>query len=54
MLELEYFLAHPETAWPAIREMFYDHFGAAKPNRAHEALAAWEASARTLTAAAAC
>jgi NAD-dependent deacetylase len=26
-----------------IREIFYDHFGAAKPNRAHEVLAAWEA-----------
>jgi NAD-dependent deacetylase len=43
MLELDYFLAHPETAWPVIREIFYDHFGAAKPNRAHEVLAAWEA-----------
>jgi len=26
-----------------IREIFYDHFGKAKPNRAHEVLAAWEA-----------
>ena len=43
MLELDYFLAHPEKAWPVIREIFYDHFGAAKPNRAHEVLAAWEA-----------
>jgi NAD-dependent deacetylase len=43
MLELDYFLAHPETCWPVIREIFYDHFGAAKPNRAHEVLAAWEA-----------
>ena len=43
MLELDYFLAHPGTAWPVIRETFYDHFGAAKPNRAHEVLAAWEA-----------
>jgi NAD-dependent deacetylase len=42
MLELDYFLAHPEKAWPVIREIFYDHFGAAKPNRAHEVLAAWE------------
>ena len=42
-LELDYFLAHPETAWPVIREIFYDHFGLAKPNRAHEVLAAWEA-----------
>jgi NAD-dependent deacetylase len=43
MLELDYFLAHPEKAWPVIREIFYDHFGAARPNRAHEVLAAWEA-----------
>jgi NAD-dependent deacetylase len=43
MLELDYFLAHPDRAWPVIREIFYDHFGTAKPNRAHEVLAAWEA-----------
>jgi hypothetical protein len=34
MLELDFFLAHPETAWPVIREIFYDHFGRAQPNRA--------------------
>ena len=39
-LELEYFLSHPERAWPVIKEIFYDHFGKAKPNRAHEVLAA--------------
>jgi NAD-dependent deacetylase len=43
MLELDYFLAHPEQSWPILREIFYDHFGSAKPNRAHEVLAAWEA-----------
>ena len=43
MLELDYFLAHPEKSWPILREIFYDHFGKAKPNRAHEVLAAWEA-----------
>jgi len=43
MLELVYFLAHPEKAWPVIKEIFYDHFGAARPNKAHEVLAAWEA-----------
>ena len=42
MLELEYFLAHPAKAWPVIREIFYDHFGKARPNKAHEVLAAWE------------
>jgi len=43
MLELDYFLAHPDKSWPILREIFYDHFGKAKPNRAHEVLAAWEA-----------
>jgi NAD-dependent deacetylase len=43
MLELDYFLAHPEQSWPILQEIFYDHFGKAKPNRAHEVLAAWEA-----------
>jgi NAD-dependent deacetylase len=43
MLELDYFLAHPERSWPILREIFYDYFGRARPNRAHEVLAAWEA-----------
>lgn len=43
MLELDYFLAHPEKSWPVIREIFYDHFGSAHPNKTHEVLAAWEA-----------
>ena len=42
MLELDFFRAHPDRAWPVIREIFYDHFGKAKPNEAHEVLAAWE------------
>jgi NAD-dependent deacetylase len=41
-LEIEFFLRHPEQAWPVIREIFYDNFGRAKPNRAHEVLSAWE------------
>ncbi len=43
LLELGYFLKHPEVSWPVLKEIFYDHFGAARPNRAHEVLAAWEA-----------
>jgi NAD-dependent deacetylase len=42
MLELDYFRAHPERSWPILREIFYDHFGRARPNKAHEVLAAWE------------
>ena len=41
-LELDYFLADPARAWPVIREIFYDNFGRARPNKAHEVLAAWE------------
>jgi NAD-dependent deacetylase len=43
LLEIRYFLAHPEVSWPVLKQIFYDHFGAARPNRAHEVLAAWEA-----------
>ncbi|MBN2565160.1 MAG: hypothetical protein JXB46_05570 [Candidatus Eisenbacteria bacterium] len=43
LLELSNFLAHPDVSWPVLKEIFYDHFGAARPNRAHEVLAAWEA-----------
>ncbi len=42
MLELDYFLAHPDIAWPVIKEIFYDNFGAAQPNAAHLALARLE------------
>jgi NAD-dependent deacetylase len=41
-LEIDYFLAHPEKAWPVIREIFYENFGKAKPNKAHEVLARLE------------
>ena len=43
LLEIGYFLSHPERSWPILKEIFYDHFGAARPNKAHEVLAAWEA-----------
>ena len=43
LLEIGYFLAHPEVSWPVLKDIFYAHFGAARPNRAHEVLAAWEA-----------
>jgi hypothetical protein len=34
MLALDCFLTHPEQSWPILREIFYDHFGRAKLNRA--------------------
>ncbi len=43
LLEIRYFLERPEVSWPILKEIFNDHFGAARPNRAHEVLAAWEA-----------
>jgi NAD-dependent deacetylase len=46
MLELDYFLAHPEKSWPVIREIFYEHFGTAKPNTAHLVLARLETEGR--------
>ena len=45
-LELGYFLANPAKAWPVIREIFYDNFGTARPNKAHEVLAALETAGK--------
>ena len=42
-LDLDYFLAYPLEACKLIREIFYDYFGMARPNKAHEVFAAWEA-----------
>ncbi len=42
ILDLNYFLQNPEKSWPVIIEIFYDFFGKAKPNKAHEALAFME------------
>ena len=39
ILDLGYFKSNPETSWAAIKEIFYDFFGNAKPNYAHTALA---------------
>jgi NAD-dependent deacetylase len=44
-LDLDFFLAHPDKAWPVIKEIFYDNFGKARPNAAHLALAKWETAA---------
>ena len=46
MLELDYFVARPEKSWPLIKKIFYEHFGAAKPNAAHIGLARLEATGR--------
>ncbi len=41
-LEIDYFYEHPKESWEVIMEIFYDFFGKAKPNRAHEVLAILE------------
>lgn len=43
-LELNYFHDHPESSWQVIKKIFYDFFGEARPNRAHEVLAEMEAA----------
>jgi len=39
ILDLGYFKSNPKESWIAIKEIFYDFFGSAKPNYAHIALA---------------
>lgn len=41
-LDIGYFYSDPIGSWKVIREIFYDHFNTAKPNRAHEVLAEME------------
>ena len=42
VLDLGYFLNDPEECWIYIREIFYDFFANAKPNKAHFVLARME------------
>src|ERR1035438_6709186 len=42
LLDIDHFLGDPATAWVLIKEIFYDFFGKAKPNKAHLALAEME------------
>ncbi|MGV9197413.1 MAG: NAD-dependent protein deacylase [Promethearchaeia archaeon] len=41
-LNTVYFRDHPRKSWKLIKEIFYDFFGKAKPNAAHEIIAKWE------------
>ncbi|RUT77641.1 SIR2 family NAD-dependent protein deacylase [Ancylomarina longa] len=41
-LDLDFFHAHPQKAWIAIKSIFYDFFGTAQYNPAHQVLANWE------------
>jgi NAD-dependent deacetylase len=42
VLELGYYLENAEDCWFHIREIFYDFFAGAKPNKAHQVLAKME------------
>jgi len=42
ILDLNYYLNNHEKSWPVIKQLFYDYFGKAKPNKAHQVLAKWE------------
>ncbi len=42
LFDLDYFSEHPDKCWPVIKEIFYDNFGNARPNKAHQVLAKME------------
>lgn len=44
ILDINYFYNNPENSWRVIKEIFYDFFNTAKPNKAHYTLAQWEKS----------
>ncbi len=44
VLDLSYFQRYPDESWAVIKEIFYDFFGSACPNPAHEALARLESA----------
>lgn len=42
ILDIDYYYSHPMNSWPIIKKLFYDFFGDAHPNKAHQTLASWE------------
>ena len=42
ILDLDFFYQQPEQSWKAIKEIFYEFFGKAKPNTAHDVLSELE------------
>lgn len=42
VLEISYFRTHPGESWIVIRDVFFEKFRQAQPNKAHRVLAAWE------------
>jgi NAD-dependent deacetylase len=52
LLDIDHFMEDPLRAWTIIKEIFYNYFGDAKPNKAHLVLAEMEKRgilARTIT-----
>lgn len=44
VLEIRYYKKNTQESWTAIKDIFYDKFIEAKPNKAHYILAEWEKS----------
>jgi NAD-dependent deacetylase len=42
VLDIHYFIDDPVGSWAVIKEIFYDFFNAARPNKAHQVLARME------------
>ncbi len=42
LLDIDHFIQDPLSAWKIIKEIYYSHFGRAKPNKAHLVLAEME------------
>jgi NAD-dependent deacetylase len=42
LFDIRHFMEYPGESWKVIKEVFYDCFGMARPNRAHEVLAGME------------
>ena len=42
LLDIDHFMQDPKTAWITVKEIFYNYFGTAKPNKAHLVLAEME------------
>jgi len=42
ILDLDYYKRYSDKSWPVVKKLFFDFFGAAKPNAAHLALAKME------------
>ncbi len=42
ILDIDHFHRNCEESWRAIKALFYDHWGACRPNAAHRILAEWE------------